>query len=352
MENRKEKLSIKAMLPLLFTLLVIGGILIPLPYYIEGPGTTENLKQFVTVDNKQDTQSGAFYLTTVSVRRATLFTAAKAKLSKFEDLISKEELMGSSSNSEYNRIQQYYMDSSKNAAIEQALKLADVPYKMDFKGVYVLGIDKSSNFYGKISVGDTVISVDGKNFKSSEEFMDYVKSQKIGQEVTISFLQDGVEKEATGKLIELPTDKKAGIGIGLTDHTEIKPSIPVEINAGDIGGPSAGLMFTLETYEQLTGKGIRKGHDIAGTGTINSQGIVGRIGGIDKKVVTASENGAEIFFAPDDEITKEMKKEEPKIKTNYQEAKEAAAKINTTMKIVPVKTVQDALDYLETLKEK
>ena len=150
----------------------------------------------------------------------------------------------------------------------------------------------------------------------------------------------------------MPTDKKAGIGIGLTDHTEIDSSIPVSIEAGDIGGPSAGLMFTLQTYEQLSHKDLRKGHEIAGTGTMNSQGIVGRIGGIDKKVVTASENGAEIFFAPDDEITSEMKKVEPKIKSNYQEAQEAAKKIGTKMKIVPVKTVQDALNYLEKLKQK
>ena len=106
----------------------------------------------------------------------------------------------------------------------------------------------------------------------------------MNQKVTVQFIQDGKAKEATGKLIELPTDKKAGIGIGLTDHTEIDSSIPVSIEAGDIGGPSAGLMFTLQTYEQLSHKDLRKGHEIAGTGTMNSQGIVGRIGGIDKKL--------------------------------------------------------------------
>lgn len=353
MKNKhEEKRSIKSMLPFIIVILLIVIMIFPIPYYIEGPGTTENLKDFVTVNNKKDVEPGAFYLTTVGVRKATLGSALKAKFSDFQELVSKEELMGSSTSSEYDRIQQYYMDSSKNAAIEQALKLADVPYKMNFKGVYVLAIEDNSSFKGKISVGDTVTGIDGKTFKSSEEFVDYVKKQKVGQNVTVSYLQDGKSKEAEGKLIELPTDKKAGIGIGLTDHTEIESSIPVEIDAGNIGGPSAGLMFTLETYEQLTQKEIRKGHKIAGTGTINTQGVVGRIGGIDKKVVTASKNEMEIFFAPDDEITKEMKKAEPGIKTNYEEAKDAAEKIGTKMKIVPVKNVQDALDYLESLKEK
>ncbi|WP_207694222.1 PDZ domain-containing protein [Enterococcus sp. DIV0212c] len=350
--EHEEKISIKSILPFAAVILLIVLLIFPIPYYIEGPGTTENLKEFVTVENKKDSEPGAFYLTTVGVRKATLGSALKAKFSDFQELVSKKDLMGSSTDSEYERIQQYYMDSSKNAAIEQALKLAKVPYEMSFKGVYVLAIEDNSSFSGKISVGDTVTGIDGKTFKSSQEFIDYVKKQKVGQEVTVSYLQDGKSKEATGKLIELPTDKKAGIGIGLTDHTEIKSSIAVEIDAGDIGGPSAGLMFTLETYEQLTQKGIRKGHKIAGTGTMNSDGIVGRIGGIDKKVVTASENNTEIFFAPDDEITKEMKKANPTIKTNYEEAKAAAEKIGTKMKIVPVKNVQDALDYLETLKEK
>ncbi|ELS0476163.1 SepM family pheromone-processing serine protease [Enterococcus faecalis] len=350
MNKKTEKFSFKSLIPMVLALLLIGLFIVPIPYYIEGPGTTENLKEFVTVDGKKDTQSGAFYLTTVGIRSATIFSAIKANFSDFQEVMSKKELMGDSSNSEYNRIQQYYMDSSKNAAIEQALKLAKVPYEMKFKGVYVLAMEDNSSFKGKIEVGDTVTGVDGKSFKSSEELMNYIKAQKVNQKVTVQFIQDGKAKEATGKLIELPTDKKAGIGIGLTDHTEIDSSIQVSIEAGDIGGPSAGLMFTLQTYEQLSHKDLRKGHEIAGTGTMNSQGIVGRIGGIDKKVVTASENGAEIFFAPDDEITSEMKKVEPKIKSNYQEAQEAAKKIGTKMKIVPVKTVQDALNYLEKLK--
>src|SRR5699024_8406315 len=174
-------------------------------------------------------------------------------------------------------------------------------------------------------------------------------SKKVGDTVTITYLRDGKENETSGKLIELPTDNKAGIGITLTDHTSIKSDTDVMINSGSIGGPSAGLMFTLEIYEQLTGKNLRQGKEIAGTGTINSDGEVGRIGGIDKKVASADKAGVEIFFAPDDPISDEIKKKHPEIKTNYEEAKAAAKELNSSMKIVPVKTVQDALDYLEKM---
>lgn len=68
-----------------------------------------------------------------------------------------------------------------------------------------------------------------------------------------------------------------------------------------------------------------------------------------KKVASADKAGVEIFFAPDDPISDEIKKKHPEIKTNYEEAKAAAKELNSSMKIVPVKTVQDALDYLEKM---
>jgi len=345
------KSTIKYVLLFVLALIIAACAFLPIPYYIEQPGATIDLKELITVNQKEDTSAGSFSLTSVGIRQATVFTAIGTKFNKFKDLISEEELLGGATDEEYNRIQRYYMESSQNSAIEQALKLADLPYEMTYKGVYVMGIDPNSSFAGKISVGDTVTAVNGKEFKSSQDFIDYVQSQTIGDEITVTYLQDGEEKEATGKLIELESNQKAGIGISLVDHTEITSDEEIVIDSGNIGGPSAGLMFTLEIYEQLTGDNLRKGHNIAGTGTISADGTVGRIGGIDKKVASAIESGAEIFFAPDDEITDEEREIDPSIKTNYEEAVAAAKKLDTDMKIVPIANVQDALDYLATLKE-
>lgn len=344
------KSTVKYTVLLVVALVVAACAFIPIPYYIEQPGATINLKELITVNDQKDQNDGSFSLTSVGIRQATVFTAIGSKLNQFQDLVSEEELFGGATDEEYNRIQRYYMESSQNSAIEQALKLADIPYEMNYKGVYVMGVEANSSFKGKISVGDTVVAVNGKRFDNSQDFIDYVQSQKVGDKVQVTYLQDNIEKEATGSLIELPSNKKAGIGISLVDHTEISSDQKIVIDAGNIGGPSAGLMFTLEIYEQLTQQNLRKGYNIAGTGTISSDGTVGRIGGIDKKVASASESGVEIFFAPEDEITKEEKEVDPSIKTNYQEALAAAEKLGTDMKIVPVSNVQDALDYLKTLK--
>ncbi len=80
---------------------------------------------------------------------------------------------------------------------------------------------------------------------------------------------------------------------------QVKTKIPVKVDAaGQYGGPSGGLMFSLQIYQQISGKDLQRGRKIAGTGTINSDGTVGEIGGIDKKVIAAHRAGATIFFAP------------------------------------------------------
>ena len=279
MIHLKNKFSGKRLLVLLAALVAIACVIVPIPYYVEGPGATIDLSKLITVNGQEDDFSGSFSLTSVGIRQATVLTAAKAKFSDFEEVVSKEALMGGASTEEY----------------------------------------------------DTVTKVNGKSFASADELVAYVHGQTVGDTVTVTYLHDDQEKEASGKLIALPEPNKgkAGIGISLTSHTKIKTDENIEFDVDNIGGPSAGLMFTLEIYQQLIGEDLRKGLDIAGTGTMEADGTVGQIGGIDKKVASASESGAKIFFAP-----KGSSKED----TNYQEAKAAAKKLGTEMKIVPVET--------------
>lgn len=339
--NRNKKEILKYGLVILVSILVIASVIVPLPYYIEVPGSAENVRDFVSVDDKRNKNEGSFMLTTVGIRRGTLASLITAKFLPFQDIISQHDLMGESTDEEYDMLTKMQMTSSENMAKKVALELAGEPYKFAFKGVYVMNVSDTSDFKGKLKTGDIVTKVDGKNFKNSQEFMDYVKSKKVGDTVTVIYERDGKEAEAKGKLVKLEDKKepRPGIGITLTDSTELQSDRDVVIHTENIGGPSAGLMFTLELYDLLSGKDLRKGREIAGTGTINEDGSVGSIGGIDKKVVAADSQGATIFFAPNEPLEGSQ--------TNYEEAVEAAKKIDTKMKIVPVKTVQDALDYLE-----
>ena len=312
-------------------------------------GAAEDIRKVLLVDNKEDKEAGSYEFVTVGVQRATFAHLVYAWLTDFTDIYSAEEMTGGSSDQEFIRINQFYMETSQNMAKYQGLKTAGKDISMKYLGVYVLQVAKDSTFKGILNIADTVTGVNDKTFDSSEELVKYVNSQKLGDKVKVTYQEDGQEKSATGKIIKLENGKN-GIGISLIDRTKVTSNIPIEFTTEGIGGPSAGLMFSLSIYTQLADPTLRDGRVIAGTGTINRDGEVGDIGGIDKKVVSAAKSGASIFFAPNNPVTKEMKKIDPKAKTNYETAVEAAKKIKTDMKIVPVKTLQDAIDYLKNNK--
>lgn len=320
----------------------------PIPYYIESPGKAFSLNEMVEVNDEFSDEAGDFYLTTISFRQATPLSALSS-LFPFRDLVKQADVVGDVEDFDtYDIIQQYYMESSANTAIQVAFEAANEAYKIQYNGVYVLQILEESDFADDLQVGDTVTAVDGNQFKSSQEFIDYVSGKTLGETIDITYEHEGNIQTTTGELIQLETGA-AGIGIGLVDNTSIQTDIPVQIHSGQIGGPSAGLMFSLQIYNQLLDENIRHNYDISGTGTISADGTVGRIGGIAKKIVAADEAGSDYFFAPDDEIPDEVYELDPTVQTNYEEAVAAAEKIETDMKVIPVKTFQNALDFLEQL---
>ena len=191
-----------------------------------------------------------------------------------------------------------------------------------------------------MKVGDILVSVNGRKFFSIQDLIKYVSSLKH-KKVQIAVILGKKHLTFSEKTVKLSGTNRYGIGIQLVDHTKVVTDPAVKIDAGDIGGPSAGLMFTLECYQLFTGKNL-SAKKIAGTGTIDSDGKVGMIGGVDKKVIAASRQGMRVFFAPTDQ-PEGVKKNE----TNYAEAVRTAKKIHTKMKIVPVARFEDALNYLE-----
>lgn len=324
----------------------LAFLFLPVPYYVEVPGGAYDIRLVLSIDGEIDEKEGSYNFVAVGLVPATPIQLAYAWLTPHTEISSAEETTGGYTDEEYWRIGQFYMETSQNTAIYEGLRLADEPAELDYFGVYVLDVDKQSTFKGVLQLADTVTGVDGKTFNSSQELIDYVGSLTLGQSVTVHYVSDGEEKTDSGKIIKLDNGRN-GIGIGLADHTEIKTDRDIQFSTDGVGGPSAGLMFTLSIFDQLVDEDLRKGRVIAGTGTIEQGGTVGDIGGAGLKVVAADEIGAEIFFVPDNPVEEGMEDAYPK-GNNYEEALAAAKELGTDMKIVPVKTVQDAIDYLRT----
>ncbi|CAM4227551.1 SepM family pheromone-processing serine protease [Streptococcus penaeicida] len=337
------------LISLLAVVAILFALFFPLPYYVEMPGGAYDIRSVLQVNNKKDKEKGSYNFVAVSLSRASLAQILYAWATPFTEISSAEDTTGGYSDADYMRINQFYMETSQNGAIYQALKLAGKPVSLDYLGVYVLDVSKDSSFRGVLNIADTVTGVNQKEFKSSADLVKYVSSLKLGDKVTVQYTSGQEKKSKSGKVIKLKNGKN-GIGIGLTDHTKVHTDQKIDFSTEGVGGPSAGLMFTLDILDQINKEDLRKGRKIAGTGTIDQDGKVGDIGGAGLKVVAAANEGAEIFFVPNNPVDKRVKKANPDAVTNYKEALKAAKQLKTKMKIVPVKNVKEAITYLQKTK--
>lgn len=324
--------------------LIIASSFYYLPYYVTKPGMAKELEPIIKVAGG-DQEEGSFMLTTVRMGRANIYSYLLAKWNKYQEIFPESSLrVEGETDEEYNVRQLHLMDNSKNHAIKVAYEKAGEKFSYKYLGVYVLDVHEDMPAANVLKAGDQIIQVDDLHFDSSQQFINYIATKKAGDKVQIVYKREETEKRATISLQPFKDHpNQVGLGISLDDYTRISTDPTVSINSEQIGGPSAGLMFSLEIYNQLTKGDLTKGYQIAGTGTVDEEGKVGPIGGIEQKIVAADKSGADIFFAPN---------ENGAAHSNYQDALIAAKDIDTKMKIVPVDSFDEAVKYLEQLKKK
>lgn len=326
-------------------ILFIVSLFVPTPFHIFQPGSVEELGSKVLVEDGEQEAEGQLYLTTVlSMKASNIYYLAYGLLAPHAAVERSTSVKGNMTDQEYNRWLKYLMDSSQESAVVAGLKAAGEEVNIYPKGVIIQAVDEKSKAKGSLEVGDIIQAVDGLPVRKSPDLLAYLKGKETGDVVTVALNRDGVEKKEEIELIPLKHSKaKAGLGIVLSDYTKLETSRKVKIKAGDIGGPSAGLMFSLEVYKQLQNKDITKGYKIAGTGTISQDGKVGQIGGIREKITAVDKADIDIFFCPKDI--------EP-TDTNEKTVMEEAEKYGYDVKIVPVETLEEAIEFLEKLPPK
>ncbi|KNH36447.1 SepM family pheromone-processing serine protease [Exiguobacterium acetylicum] len=313
---------------------------LPLPYFISYPGDASSTEDLIEVSGG-DKEPGDLMMLTIAQRRATPYFLIESLFLPFSETSSVSDyLYDGESDAQYETRQKLYMEEAQHNATIEAYELADQKVDIDFEGVYVSGVIPGGPAEGKLKAGDRITSVDGKSITSFEGFMKTIQAKKAKTAVPIQFTRKSEDKKTTIRVDQLSKEVKR-VGLGIYEPlpiSNVKTDPEIEFQVEDVGGPSAGMMFTLEIYDQLTPGDLAKGHKIAGTGTIEEGGKVGPIGGAWQKVVAADEAEAEIMFVPAGE--------------NYKEAKPSIKKLGTNMKLVPIKTVEDAIDYLEELPAK
>lgn len=333
----------------LFIVFFIGLIAfnIPMPYFLIQPGTAEEIRPMIKVTGGYTNEKGTFMLTTVLLGKANLLTYGYAKINSGNiDTYPQEEILArGESSEEYNQRQELVMKNSQDIATLVAFRHANVPVKVVPLGVVVTMLVEGMPAEKVLHIGDRIKAVNGKTIQKAIELVNTVKGKKAGDKISVTFVHNDQVQTAEIALQEFNTPSssdgpKAGIGIVPSDMQTVIPSKKVTVHSGEIGGPSAGLMFTLEIFNQITKEDWTKGYRIAGTGTIDADGNVGQIGGIQHKIVAADRSGAEIFFVPKDINTGD---------SNEKDAFAEAKKINTNMRLVPVGNFNDAIAYLRSL---
>jgi len=319
-------------------------LMIPMPYYLYQPGDVEPLSPVITVENGHKSEQGNFYLTTVStIKTSHLYYLIYGWFAPNTQIRKEQSVSGNLSEDEYDFLLRHMMTSSQQNAVIAGLRAAGEVVPVQNKGVFVTNVLPVSKAKGIISVGDIITEIDGKEMQKSADVIAYLSAKKAGETVNMVYLHEGKRQEQSFELTVINDQGKVGLGIQPEDEFDIHPPRQVTINTRDIGGPSAGLMFSLEILNQVLPEDLTKGYQIAGTGTIDQEGNVGQIGGIRDKIVAAHEGKVDIFFCPADVQPGD---------TNAKDIMDEAKKRNYSIRIVPVRNVQEALHYLKQLQPK
>jgi len=185
------------------------------------------------------------------------------------------------------------MVDSQQEATAVALRAAGVPVT---EKVSIASVSVDAPSGTAFQAGDVLVSIGGTEITSADA------ARKAIQQATPGSTLDVVVDRGGSKVALKPKTGASGgrTVIGVVLKIDFQFPFSVSIDAGNVGGPSAGLMFSLGIYDKLTSGSLTGGQNIAGTGTINSAGAVGPIGGIRQKLVGAKEGGANYFLAPSD----------------------------------------------------
>lgn len=273
-------------------------------YVVLAPGPAPDVGKLTKIEATTYASKGSFHMTTALIDYpdgVDFRSAIHAWLDPQRELIPREFVFPKSQTREEADAEHVaQMTESQEAAVLAALKELGIPPTDD--GALILSTAKKSPAHKTLKAGDVIVAVDRKPVVKVTDLAGLLAGRKPGDTVTLGIRRDGQPIDVLVQTIESPKEPGKTL-VGVVVRQSRRLPIKVKVDARDIGGPSAGLMFALAIYDALTPEDLTKGHKIAGTGTIDGEtGVVGPIGGIEQKVIGAKRLGADIFIAPDQDL--------------------------------------------------
>ncbi|MFJ8073004.1 PDZ domain-containing protein [Streptomyces sp. NPDC096176] len=338
---------------LIFIALLCAGVFLKVPYAEMSPGPTVNTlgsadgEPVLKISGRETyPTTGHLNMTTVRVTGAdyqmNLLEAVYGWVAHDNVVVPHDTLYPNGKTEEQSTQEnaEEFSQSQESAKVA-ALRQLKIPVK---ERVVVSTVVKDSPSENKLHAGDVIRAVDGTPVVQPQDVAKLVVKHKPGQDVVFTVVpadeaaaaeKAGKEPQGTEtvtvKTVKAEDNGRAIVGIQAgTDHTF---PFTVDINLADVGGPSAGLMFALGIVDKLTTGDMTGGNFVAGTGTIDENGRVGPIGGIEMKLVGARDAGAEYFLTPSDNCAS------------------AASDIPDGLTLVKVDTIADATKSLAKISK-
>lgn len=303
-------------------------------YTFTTPGFNDNIEGFIIIDETYP-QTGSFHTTSVIViDKISILQRFYAELDPSVDVNAFPEYY---KNLDVKDLQiMGYLTKSNSLQNSLVVGIREAGYEIEYETYFIVELVYNILEEDTLQLADRIVSIDGNT--DIREALDNVGCD---QHAIFKIIRDGEEMTYRIKRKEITNssnDTQCLFGLRLNEYTDIiSTEVDYKLVETNTGGSSGGLLQALYIYNQITEFDITRGLKIAGTGTIDINGNVGSIGGIEQKVLTSHYNGIDVFFVP--HLTSREN-------DNYLRALARFNTIDSDMKIVPVASFQDALDYL------
>lgn len=305
---------------------------IPASEFVFVPDTAKPLGERVVVEDARPVDDGRVYYVNVFVRRLTTLERLLPFTRPEGSTVVPEETLLPHGISEAERDRRVREEMERSEKVAALVALRELGYEVEARplGVLVTGVLADTPAAEELAAGDVVVGVDGRGVLTPSELQAAIGGREPGDEVRLTVRRAGKERDVTLRTIARPRDpSRPFVGITIDQAADIELPLDVDIDLGQVGGPSAGLPFALEIV-RLLGEEVTRGCRIAATGELALDGSVIRVGGIAQKTVGARRAAVDAFLVPAGE--------------NAQEARRHA----DGLRVIPVESFRQALRALRT----
>lgn len=303
---------------------------VPMPLASFSPGDATAVDDLIAVPDAATQVDGELRLLSVYVAQPSMFGVLRGAIDDTIELLPRADVFPSDVRRvDYQELQREDFRTSFRIAAAIGLQAAGLEVSIDTVA-RVAAVVEDGPADGLLLPGDLVVAFDGVPMASGEALVEAAGTTVVGQLLELEVQRGDAMRTVEVVADVLPNTEQVGIGISV-ETVERELELPLDVQLVDqqsIGGPSAGLMVALTVFDLVSDVDLAAGRDIAGTGTLDGEGRVGRIGGVREKTFAAVEDGVDLVLVPSSQAA---------------EARAAAA---GRVEVIGVDTFEDALEAL------